>query len=225
MTAGRSRTHTTPYNRLADIEWRGSPGEARSCGGNGLMRAATFQQLGGFDANMIAGEEPELCLRIRRAGYRVWRLDRDMGIHDASMYRFAQWWRRQRRSGHAYAERAYIHRDEPDMATLRDLLSILVWGAGVPAVAILGAWSTAGASLLLLGAFAFLWVRIYRTSAREGLASGEATLYATACVLGKSAQLRGVATFAWNRLVRKQRTTLIEYKATPRKAENRRHIG
>ena len=82
------------YNRLCDIEWDTPIGEAKGCGGDALMRADAFEQVGGFRADVIAGEDTELCVRLRAAGWRIWRLDAEMTVHDAAMTRFGQWWRR-----------------------------------------------------------------------------------------------------------------------------------
>ena len=52
------------YNRLADLEWNTPVGEAKYCGGDAMMRVAAFRQVGGFNPDLIAGEEPELCVRF-----------------------------------------------------------------------------------------------------------------------------------------------------------------
>jgi len=97
------------FNRLCDWEWDTPVGEASECGGNALMRLAAFRAAGGFRDELIAGEEPELCVRLRRAGWKVHRIAGEMVLHDAAMTRFAQWWRRTTRSGHAFAEGAWLH--------------------------------------------------------------------------------------------------------------------
>ena len=76
-------------------------GPARACGGDALMLYAAVQAVGGYRDSLIAGEEPELCLRLRQAGGEVWRIDAEMTLHDAALLRFGQWWRRTRRAGHA----------------------------------------------------------------------------------------------------------------------------
>ncbi len=55
-------------------------------------------------------------------------------------------------------------------------------------------------------------VKFYRSSARNGVPPADARLYAVACTLGRFAEMQGVLTFLWNRLVRRRRSTLIEYK-------------
>ena len=84
-------------------------GEATSCGGDALIRCDALRAAGGYRADLIAGEEPELCLRLRRAGWSIWRIDAEMTWHDAAIHRFAQWWTRSVRSGHAYGEGAWLH--------------------------------------------------------------------------------------------------------------------
>jgi len=88
------------YNRLMDVEWNTPVGEAKSCGGDSLMRLSALKQSGGFNEALIAGEEPELCQRLRRAGGKIWRIDHDMTWHDANMLTFGQWWKRHLRGGY-----------------------------------------------------------------------------------------------------------------------------
>jgi glycosyltransferase involved in cell wall biosynthesis len=45
--------------------------DIRFCGGAGMFRRAVLQQVGTYNPYLYSDEEPELCLRIRRAGYRV----------------------------------------------------------------------------------------------------------------------------------------------------------
>lgn len=201
----------SPWNRCADVEWDGVPGETDSCGGDAMMRVAALRRVGGYDPTLIAGEEPELCHRIRATGARVVRIDHEMTLHDANLLRLRQWWRRQARSGHAYAETVWRHRREPDPRRVRQVRSVLFWAGAVPGLALVAAWPTRGASLLLLLAWARPWLGLYRSTCRLRSRS-DARLYASACLLGKLAELQGIATFAWNHGVRGRATKLIEYK-------------
>ena len=63
-----SKPEASMYNRLCQLEWDRPPGEVLECGGIMLMRASAFRQVGGFDPRIVAGEDPELCLRLRRSG-------------------------------------------------------------------------------------------------------------------------------------------------------------
>lgn len=75
------------YNRLCDAEWNTPVGEATACGGDAMMRVAAVYTAGGYREGLIAGEEPELCLRLRRAGWQVWRLDAEMTLHALLQHR------------------------------------------------------------------------------------------------------------------------------------------
>jgi GT2 family glycosyltransferase len=215
VVCGRRRERSPDaslYNRLVDVEWDAAPGETDACGGDAMVRARAFRAAGGYDASLIAGEDPELCWRIRRAGMRVVRLDREMTLHDAELRSFRQWWRRQVRSGHAYAQAVHLHRGRADPHRARRLLSIAVFGGALPGLALLAAWPTSGASLLLLLlALAVPWNRAYR-DCRARRTRPDAAWYASACLLGKLAELEGALGFAWNRMVRGRAPRLIEYR-------------
>ena len=92
------------------MEWDTPVGEAAHCGGDALVRTAALVPSGGYREDLIAGEEPELCVRLRTAGWKVWRIDHEMTRHDIALHSFAQWWKRSVRSGHAYAEGAALAR-------------------------------------------------------------------------------------------------------------------
>jgi len=145
------------YNWLCDVEWTGTQGEARSCGGIFLIRAAAFSGIEGFNTDMVAGEEPEMCCRLRQAGWRLYTLARDMTLHDAAMVRFSQWWKRSIRSGLAYAHGWYLHRKDENPHHLRQNQRILVWAFLLPLVLL--------ALALLLGPWAFGGLLIYPAQA------------------------------------------------------------
>lgn len=209
VACGRRRERhpdASVYNRLCDREWDTPPGEATACGGDALMRLAALVQVGGFDDTLIAGEEPELCLRLRRAGWAVWRLDAEMTLHDAALTRFRQWWRRCRRAGHAFAEGAALHGSGPERHWVRETRSALAWGAGLPLATLALVPVTPWALLLLLAYPA----QVVRLALRSG---GRRDDWESAffLVLGKVAEAQGALGFYWRRL-RGGHGGLIEYK-------------
>lgn len=210
IVCGRRREaapESSIYNRLCDMEWDTPIGETSSCGGDALARLSTLASVGDFDANLIAGEEPELCARLRARGWRIQRLNREMTRHDAAMYRFSQWWRRTIRSGHARAEVAMMH---PPMWR-RELRSILGWGLALPAMAGLAALLNPLLSAPLLMAYPALGLRIMLRRMGRGERKAHAALYAASCIIGKFAALIGVVQFALSQR-RGHRMALIEYK-------------
>jgi GT2 family glycosyltransferase len=215
VVCGRRRERypdATPYNRLCDIEWDSPIGEAKACGGDSMMRASAFEQVSGFNPTLIAGEEPELCVRLRQNGWKIERLDAEMTLHDAQMTRFDQWWKRSQRAGHAYAEGSWLHGNTPERHWVKDTTSIWFWGFVLPVLAIGTAWLTQGWSLLLLGGYPILGYRIYRRM-QQNLQSKDAALYAIFCVLGRFPQLQGQMLFHKRRFLG-QRSNLIEYKTS-----------
>ncbi len=92
------------YNRVLDLDWIGPAGEADFCGGDALIRRDALAAVDGYDETLIAGEEPDMCTRMRQLGWRILRLDCPMTGHDLAMTRWSQYWRRAVRTGHAYAE-------------------------------------------------------------------------------------------------------------------------
>jgi GT2 family glycosyltransferase len=199
------------YNRLCDLEWDTPIGYADACGGDALMRVAPFEEVGGYNADLIAGEEPDLCLRLRQRGWTIARVDAEMTLHDAAMTHFRQWWRRSLRAGHAYAEGAARHHGEPERFWARETLSIWLWGIAVPAVALGLAAPTGGLSLILFGGYFVLALRVYGSMRRRRVSPPDARLYAAFCVIGKLPQVLGQLTY-WKRRLTGKQAGIIEYK-------------
>jgi GT2 family glycosyltransferase len=194
------------YNRILDDEWNTPIGEATACGGDALVRVEAFEEVGGFRPGLIAGEEPELCLRLREDGWKIWRLNEEMTQHDAAMHSFTQWWLRSVRSGYAFAEVSRLHRSSPHVIWRRETARAVFWAGILP---------------LLIGAGALihpyaLWLasayplQVIQIGIRRG-ASSESWWYAILSVPGKFAQLLGILKFYW-RNWRQQPAQLIEYK-------------
>jgi GT2 family glycosyltransferase len=222
------------YNRLADMEWNGPVGEIDECGGDVLFRSPVFLEVGGFNPRMIAGEEPELCVRVREAGYKILRVDAEMTLHDAAMTRFAQWWTRATRGGHSFAEGMALHGRGEARHNVRHTLSSLAYGVVLP-----GAWcaGVCGAVLSMVAAplvsFAPLGIGLgpvswfvvclvpaayarafwgaYRERRRRGDPARHALLYAAFCMLGKFPESLGVFTY-WKNRLRGRYSGLMEYK-------------
>jgi cellulose synthase/poly-beta-1,6-N-acetylglucosamine synthase-like glycosyltransferase len=101
------------FNRVLDLDWVYAPGVSEFCGGDAIMRRAVLEDVGGFDASLIAGEEPELCQRMRAQGHVILHVDRPMTGHDLAMTSGSAYWRRAFRAGYAYAEVSEKLKDGP----------------------------------------------------------------------------------------------------------------
>lgn len=196
------------FNALCDREWNGPAGKVNDCGGDILVRKAPFKQSGGYLNSLIAGEEPELCVRLRREGATVWRLDAEMTRHDANITQFTQWWRRSVRAGHAFAEVSSMHAGSGLTTWRRSVLRSVFWAGVLPLSAVAGSIVVDPALSGLLALYPF---QLVRAAFREGptkLAGWRNSLFD---MLGKFPELQGVITFYANRL-RGRRQALIEYK-------------
>jgi hypothetical protein len=196
------------YNRLCDIEWNTPPGEARAFGGDVLMRSAALRAAGGYRDDLIAGEEPELCVRLRAMGWKVWRIDVDMCWHDAAMTRWVQWWRRSVRSGHAFAEGASLHGAPPEHHFVAETRRALLWGAVLPATLAVASVVDVRAAWLW-SVYLLQWARVALKLRRAGQPSP--ALQSAFFVQGRFAEATGALRYWWGRLSR-QRSALIEYK-------------
>lgn len=189
------------YNALADAEWDTPVGQARACGGDALMRFAAVQAAGGYRDDLIAGEEPELCLRLARAGGEIWRIEAEMTLHDAAMAHFGQWWRRTVRAGHAFAEGAALHGAGPERHWVTEARRGVIWGLVLPLLVL-------GAGLLhpLGWLLALIYpLQVWRLSRRLGWRG------ALFSVIGKFAEAQGALGY-WLGRLRGRRRGLIEYK-------------
>ncbi|HWB20453.1 MAG TPA: glycosyltransferase family 2 protein [Phycisphaerales bacterium] len=200
------------YNTLCDIEWNTPVGPATECGGDALFRVSALQQAHGYADDLIAGEEPELCLRLRALGFTILRIDADMTLHDAAMTSFSQWWKRNIRAGYAYAEGWFRHGKSPDHFRARELRSILFAALILPLLAIVPAFFTFGLTLLLLLFYPFLYLRIRKWRISQGDSSATAALYSRFCVVGKFPQFLGILRCAFNRFFHR-RAKILEYKS------------
>ncbi|MEM8622387.1 MAG: glycosyltransferase [Pseudomonadota bacterium] len=220
VVCGRRRERApdaSPWNRLADMEWNTPPGDAAACGGDALMRLKALAAVGGFREDLIAGEEPELCLRLEQAGWRIHRLDAAMTRHDAALTRFSQWWRRCRRAGWAAAEGYALQGRGPECYHCRTLRSLAVWVATPPSLVLLtaifkGPTACALAVIVMLGLYALQAVRIARG---RHLSRGDpwphALLYGVFTMIGKFAEAGGALSYLARRLTGRS-GRLIEYK-------------
>ena len=217
VVCGSLREHNAernPYHRLAEMEWQQNAGVIEAPYGVALLRVDSFLEVGGSEEDLVAGEDPELGLRIRRTGKSLVRLDRLMALHDIAMDRFPQWWQRAARGGYAYAAGVCLHGHEAERFCLRQIASILAWSIAPPILGLLLVLAAQGTALAVAGAYVVLWWRIYRHRKRRRNSPSDSALYATFCVVGKFAQLQGIARFVCQQLALRKHTTPIGQNAS-----------
>jgi cellulose synthase/poly-beta-1,6-N-acetylglucosamine synthase-like glycosyltransferase len=196
------------YNRLADEEWNTPVGQASACGGDSMVRVEALQEIGGFDPELMASEEPEMAARLRARGWQIWRLDADMSEHDAAILRFGQWWRRTLRSGYGYAQAWRRTRNLPQPINGRILASAFFWVIGVPLAIVMIALLLGRPAVLLVIPLAYA-VQVVRIALRRGL-TAHGLRASMILMLAKFAEVAGATRFFLERRPRHS----IDYKAS-----------
>jgi GT2 family glycosyltransferase len=200
------------YNRLADMEWNlFTPGEVAYCGGDAMIRVDAFEEVEGYNISMIAGEEPEMCFRMRQAGWKIRRVDQAMTRHDAALTRFGQWWTRCARGGHAYAEFSDMHKNSPERPKRREARRAWIYGLVIPLVSVGMAWPSAGWSLLLMLLYPVSAFRACRPVRKAGYSVADTSLYGAHCTLSKFPEALGQVRYYLRRRSGKP-PELMEYK-------------
>lgn len=208
VVCGRRRERfpdASVFNRLCDMEWDTPVGEAAACGGDSLMRADAVRALGGFRDTLTAGEEPELCARLRAAGWRVWRIDAEMTRHDAAMLRFRQWWWRSVRTGFGYAQAGDATAALPQPLYRTEVKRAMLWAGILPFVGV--ALALLVHPLFLLLPIVAFGVQIARIAWRNR-AGGMYIRHAWYTMLSKFPELQGILRYRRAR----QHRSAITYK-------------
>lgn len=190
----------TPYNKLCELEWRSPVGEVANgaFGGIVMLRTSALQEVGGYNSELVAGEEPELGARMKLAGYHTQKIDQKMATHDANMTHFAQWWKRAVRFGHAQGLRSHTSTIPNTADNNRAIKSTLFWGLLLPLIIIITAIPSKGFSLALLGGYLVLGYRIFSYRKNTGDTAAESLFYARYTVLEKFANALGLLKFNLN---------------------------
>ena len=196
------------YNLLCDMEWDTPIGQTLACGGDVLVRTEALRQVVGFRDDLIAGEEPELCVRLRAKGWSIWRLDAEMTLHDAAMTTLRQWWMRSARAGFAFAQGVQMHGARPERHWVREWRSAWFWGLLLPGLVLaLGAFMS---PLALLG-LALYPLQVLRLFLRTPGSVRARLARSVFLVLGKFPEVAGQLKFLGHQLSG-TRGRLIEYK-------------
>jgi GT2 family glycosyltransferase len=196
------------YNWLCNREWNGPMGEVRACGGNVFMRLDALASAGGFREDVIAGEDDELCVRLRAGGWRIWRIGSEMAWHDAAMMHFNQWWRRAVRCGYALAQGYHLHGASREQHWRWESRRAWLFGVWLPLGLTL-------ASIVFSPWGWLLWlvypIHVLQKALRGTGSSRERLTLALFHVLGHFAEGWGEIKFLYDKFFRRQ-PHLIEYK-------------
>ena len=198
-------------HRICDVEWRSPPaGNAMAFGGEVLIEVQALEDVGGYDPCVIAAEDDELAIRLRRQGGRIWRLEAESSLHDAAITRLSQWWQRAIRCGHGYAQMGALHGAPPDSYFSRERRRAWIWGGALPILVVGSVLISIPLSVFLFSLYPLQVGRIARATRQEGMPE-DAFAWALSCVASQPANLLGMAKYALRRW-RGEVPQLIEYK-------------
>lgn len=199
------------FNWIADQEWNAQPGECADFGGDVLIRREALEATGGYDPELVGGEDPELSQRVRAAGWRILQLDDAMTLHDLGMKTVGQYCRRAYRTGYGFA--AVVDRHGSGLADfwMRELVRIVIRGGVGPILAVIGALLAALVhpsllALVALGLGLLFYPRVFRVAAfgrTKNLGLEEARRYAWHCTLVVLPEFIGAVRYWWGKLIRK----------------------
>lgn len=195
------------YNEMCEFEWHRPPGDIDACGGDMMVRRDLFARLGGFNPRVIAAEDDELCVRVRKDGFRVHRLPIPMTHHDAAMHRFTQWWQRAIRSGHGFAQVGDLHPDH----FVKERRRVWLYGAVLPLLLIVGAVLSLPLLLAVLALYIASYARTVAGLRRAGLPLDRALRHSVLLFLSKFPNLIGAMRYH-KRKRRGWDMEIIEYK-------------
>ena len=195
------------YNMLCNIEWDTPIGLTNTCGGIFMSRCIVFNEVGGFNPELIAGEEPDICLRIRRKGWNIQRVEFEMAIHDANITSFKQWWLRCVRSGYAFTEGFILHRNSKQGYFKKEALSITFWAFIFP-ICIFGLTFF---NLYFMGLLLGYPIKVFQISRVVKSKTDNNIVYSLFLMVGKFPEFVGQSMFMYNKFRRKT-SGIIEYK-------------
>jgi len=195
------------YNWIGSLEWNAPAGECDSFGGDVLIRRSILEETGGYDEVLVGGEDPELSQRVRLKGWKIIQLDEPMTLHDLSMTKVGQYWKRCFRTGYGFAAVTARFGFAAKGFWLHELIRILIRGGGFLGFALLalpgmffGSWAIL---FLLPGLLLLFFPRLFRLSyfmKDKALSRDQAKIYALHCSLIVIPEFFGLARFLFGKV-------------------------
>ena len=212
------------YNRVLDLDWIYPAGWTEFFGGDVLIRREALASVNGYNPELIAGEEPEMCRRLRAHQldngnpWKILHVDAPMTQHDLRIAHFSQYWKRAIRAGHAYEQVSGLFRNTSDpfwtAEARRNQNRALFW-IGLTVVALL-------ASLVLRSALPVIFplgLIVLAACRSAWKVRDRSNSWSTLLLFGLHSHLQAIPIYLGqlryrSAKARKQKVTLIEYKRT-----------
>ncbi|MBI1393213.1 MAG: AAA family ATPase [Alphaproteobacteria bacterium] len=120
------------FQKLRSIRLRKEPGEAIFTSENFFVRAAAFETAGGFRGDIPGAETADLCVRLRRRGAHIWRVEDTMTLIAPAVKGAGGWFAACARDGKSFALRAALHGAPPERLCALERSRAIFWGAVIP---------------------------------------------------------------------------------------------
>ncbi|MEO1243157.1 MAG: AAA family ATPase [Pseudomonadota bacterium] len=198
------------YATVADRKRRETDGEIQTIwGGSALMRTDRFESVGGFRGDLLTTETTDLCIRLRRRGGHIWRLEETMMLCDPKVRARKSWWSRAMRRGYENAYGASLHGGPPERLGVMDVARAVVWGFLFPVATIVAAvlgglgaamlspltpWQVISGLILVLGVGVYV-IKIFASILRHGAFKPSSWRRGYCAVMGRFAEFFGVMRF------------------------------
>lgn len=206
-----ARPRRNVYHRIANVEWQmGKVGDVSDFAGEVMIRAVEFAAVGGYNSQVVAGEDTELSSRLVARGGRIQRIDALTTVHDIDMTTTRQWWRRSERSGYGFALIARLHRDS-DRLFEDKMKETVLWGAVGPAIGLVALRWTRLPMLLWFAKMIASGLRAAHSIHPTNASLPDRLAWGMACSLSTVPGAIGVARYFIGAR-RNGQPTLIEYK-------------
>lgn len=199
------------YNELIDIEWNTPIGETLAVLGDMCVEVKVFQKINGFDETIIAAEDDDFCLRARKAGYKTYRLDAAMSMHDANILHIFQWYKRAKRGGHGYANIYHLHGQSPLNYFQRQVKSVLFWGFLIPLAFLFSLFFAPWVAVSIFFIYIIFIIKTVIGRWRKSTPLKIAIYYGFFIFTGKIPEFLGIVQYFKNHLLSRKHK-LIEYK-------------
>lgn len=213
IVGGQVKTTTgapIEYSTLADRKRHEDDGEIQTViGGSALMRTDKFESVGGFRGDLQSTETTDLCIRLRRRGAHIWRLEDAMRLSDPNARKQEGWWVTAEKRGYENAYGALLHGAPPERLGVLDVARAVFWGGIFPIVVILAAalggvgaaflspltpWQIISGLILGIGLGVYV-IKIIAAIIRRGLLKPSSWVRGFCAVIGRFAEFIGVMRF------------------------------
>ena len=196
-------------NMVKEISRRKPKGELQTTGESAFVRAEAFEAAGGFRGDIASNDTDDLCLRLRRRGQHIWRVETQMGVNHSRKRDLKDWWREAKRNGYEYAHGVYLHGAQPERFRVLEQSRAIIWGGAFPVfivlAAVISALSVRFFSPMTSPYGVFFWIlcsgflvyfaKIFLIALRHGPGQRSSWAYGALVTIGHFGEFLGVAKY------------------------------